>query len=48
MALSKYMEQKADLYGKDFARAREKYDYHFEKIAYQSIFLESTPQSHPL
>ena len=47
LALSRYMEQKADLYGKEFARAREKYDYDFEKMAYQSIFLESTPQSHP-
>lgn len=48
LALSKYMEQKADLHGKNFARARKKYNYDFEKMAYQSIFLESTPQSHPL
>ena len=47
LALSRYMEQKADLHGRNFARARAKYNYDFEKNTYQTIFLENTPQVHP-
>ena len=47
LALSRYMEQKADLHGRNFARARAKYNYDFEKNTYQTIFLKNTPQVHP-
>lgn len=46
LALNKYMEQKTDLHEKKFALARKKYNYDFEKMTYQNIFLENIPQTH--
>lgn len=39
LAVSTYMEKKADMFGRQFAQARAAFDYEFVKNAYQKCFL---------
>ena len=40
LAVSDYMQAKADLHGNRFAQARAQFDYRFEKTSYQKCFLQ--------